>query len=351
MKIKNIESWSEHLDLVRPYKIATREVTDVENAFVKIELESGEIGYGSASPAENVTGESFEMCKEALATSNLEWLVGESIDEYESHCQKLLEQLTKTPAACAAVDIALHDAFAKSKNLPLVDVLGRKHFSMPTSITIGIKGVHDTLIEAAEYIERGFDVLKVKLGDDLSEDIERLVMLREVYGKQITIRVDMNQGYHLEELKKFLDQTEKLNIEFLEQPFPVSSVSDLQELSPVFRKNIALDENLISVDDAKKHINDSGIYNIKLMKCGGIYAACQIANIAQENNIDVMWGCNDESRISIAAALHVAFASKNTKYLDLDGSLDLAHDVVKGGFVIENGVMRTLEKPGLGIQE
>ena len=43
-----------------------------------------------------------------------------------------------------------------------------------------------------------------------------------------------------------------------------------------------------------------------------------------------MWGCMDESRISIAAALHAAFASPATRYLDLDGTLDLARDVVRG---------------------
>jgi L-alanine-DL-glutamate epimerase-like enolase superfamily enzyme len=58
----------------------------------------------------------------------------------------------------------------------------------------------------------------------------------------------------------------------------------------------------------------------------------------------------DESRISIAAALHAAFASPATRYLDLDGSLDLARDVVEGGFVLEAGVMRTTSEPGLGVR-
>ena len=33
----------------------------------------------------------------------------------------------------------------------------------------------------------------------------------------------------------------------------------------------------------------------------------------------------------------------------LDGSLDLARDVAEGGFVLEDGVMRTLDAPGLGV--
>jgi L-alanine-DL-glutamate epimerase-like enolase superfamily enzyme len=58
----------------------------------------------------------------------------------------------------------------------------------------------------------------------------------------------------------------------------------------------------------------------------------------------------DESRVSIAAALHAAFASPATRYLDLDGSLDLAKDMVDQGFIIENGVMRLTDRPGLGVR-
>ena len=66
------------------------------------------------------------------------------------------------------------------------------------------------------------------------------------------------------------------------------------------------------------------------MKCGGIAPAKEIATLAQHAGIDLMWGCNDESIISISAALHAALASPNTRYLDLDGSLDLSASVSTG---------------------
>jgi L-alanine-DL-glutamate epimerase-like enolase superfamily enzyme len=54
--------------------------------------------------------------------------------------------------------------------------------------------------------------------------------------------------------------------------------------------------------------------------------------------------------VSITAALHAAFACSNTKYIDLDGSLDLGNDVVKGGFVLLDGIMYCSDKPGLGLE-
>ena len=92
-----------------------------------------------------------------------------------------------------------------------------------------------------------------------------------------------------------------------------------------------------------------GHYNIKLMKCGGIHEALRIADIANLAGISLMWGCMDESIISISAALHCALSSPATKYLDLDGSFDLADDLVKGGFILKDGYLSTIDKPGLGV--
>jgi L-alanine-DL-glutamate epimerase-like enolase superfamily enzyme len=64
-----------------------------------------------------------------------------------------------------------------------------------------------------------------------------------------------------------------------------------------------------------------------------------------------MWGCNDESAVSISAALHTALACPGTKYLDLDGSFDLASDIVTGGFILKDGAMSVSGKPGLGVEK
>ena len=71
------------------------------------------------------------------------------------------------PTARTGLEIALYDLFTQHLGIPLVRFLGRKIDSMPTSITIGIRNVHDTLEEAKEYIGRGFRILKVKLGISL----------------------------------------------------------------------------------------------------------------------------------------------------------------------------------------
>jgi len=357
VRITAASSRLELFPLTRPYAIAGQEpLAEVGNVIVRLETLTGLVGLGAASPGEHVTGETLAAATEALEGDGLSWLVGRDARALPALCREAAGRTAGAPAARAAIDIALHDLAAQHLGLPLVDMLGRAHEALPTSITIGIKPVAETLSEADEYVRRGFRVLKVKIGDALDVDLERLAKLRERAGTAVTIRVDANIGYTIEETARFFERTAPLAIEFVEQPVPREAFDEIRSLGPRRRSRIAADESLHDERDALALASPPGepacgIYNIKLMKCGGVRPALRIATIAETAGIALMWGCMDESRISIAAALHAAFASPATRFLDLDGSLDLARDVVEGGFTLEGGVMRTTAAPGLGVRE
>ncbi len=355
MRILSASAALEEFPLTRPYAIAQQEpTTRVDNVIVRLEALSGPIGWGAASPAESVTGETVAACREALSAERLAWLAGRDVRTLPALCRELRERMPATPAARAAVDMALHDLLAQHLAVPLVEMLGRAHDELPTSITIGIKPLDETLAEADEYLGRGFRVLKVKTGDALEDDLERLARLRERCGPGVTIRADANQGYTAAETARFFEKSAPLAIEFVEQPVPRDALPALcAGLSPDQRRRIAADESLHDEADALRLASPDpacGIFNIKLMKCGGVDSARRIAAVAETAGVALMWGCMDESRIGIAAALHAAFSSPATRYLDLDGSLDLARDVAEGGFTMVDGRMRTTEAPGLGIR-
>ena len=353
MKIKSIKTWSADLGNTKPYTIAFKTIDEVSNAFIEIELENGTTGMGAGCPSEYVTNESFEQCTTALQEKNIQFLVGRDIRELNQLTFEIWQKFPINPAARAALDIALYDAFTKLLGVPLVKYLGQKIHSLPTSNTIGIKNVEETLKEAQEYGERGFKVLKVKLGIDLTEDIERIVKLREKFGKKFVIRIDANQGYDVAKTIEFYNKTKHLEVELIEQPLPAKAVNEMRKLPDEIRKILAADESLLTPKSALELVKPplaTGIFNIKLMKCGGISQGLKIADIGLHEGVDLFWGCNDESIVSITAALHVAFACSNTKYIDLDGSLDLARDVVTGGFILKDGVMYCSDKPGLGVE-
>ncbi len=351
MKIARIESWKSDVALTRPYTIATRTIDAVELFFVRIVTDDGLAGHGSASPAENVTGESYADCAAALDEHRLDWLLGRDPRHLGTLCGELKRARRATPAARAALDMALHDLFARILGVPLVDLLGRCHDTLPTSITVGIKSTEQALAETEEYLARGFRCLKIKVGLELEEDIERLTRLRRLAGREIAIRVDANQGYGPEQARRFHAATAALGLELIEQPLPAAAIADMRALPEEMRRVVAADESLLDEQDALALAGSPpacGIFNIKLMKCGGVSSAMAIAEIAEAAGIELMWGCNDESAISIAAALHAAYACPTTRYVDLDGSFDLGTDPAAGGFAVEDGSLRILSRPGLG---
>jgi L-alanine-DL-glutamate epimerase-like enolase superfamily enzyme len=350
MKITAVRSWSETIALTQSFTISYHTSDDVTLHFLEIEAEGKVLGYGSASPGERVTGETDEACAQALQA--LSALQGEDLRHLLRLLREAQARMQKTPAALAALDMALHDLLARHLGVPLVEMLGRAHQALPTSNTLGLRTIPETLDEALRKSGEGFSVLKVKLGKSLEEDLERLAKLREVLPLETVLRVDPNQGYTLEELRQLLDQSKRLRLEFVEQPLKVVDTEQLRQLSPEQRQQIALDESLKSEADALRYGHPErycGIYNIKLMKSGGLEPARRIAHLAAVSDIELMWGCNDESRISLAAALHQALACPNTRYLDLDGNLDLVRDPASGGYSLKEGVLIPSDAPGLGI--
>lgn len=352
-KIKEVNVWSADLGNTKPYTIAFKTITEVKNVFVEVVLDNGITGIGAGNPSEYVVGETIEQSIAALEGKNTEFLVGRDVRHFHQLAYEVQKNFPDNPSARAAADIALHDAFTKFLGVPLVKFLGQKIKKLPTSNTIGIKNVEETLKEAEDYIRRGFKVIKVKLGKNLDEDVERVMKLREKFGNQVILRIDANQGYSVDQTIAFYGRTYDLDIELIEQPLPAKDISGLKSLPKEVREVIAADESLITPADAIELIKPpkaAGIFNIKLMKCGGITQALKIADIAFQEEIDLFWGCNDESIVSITAALHAAFACPNTKYIDLDGSFDLSRDVVKGGFILKDGYMYCSELPGLGVE-
>ncbi len=166
-------------------------------------------------------------------------------------------------------------------------------------------------------------------------------------------REDANQGYDLAQLKNFMEETKYLAMELIEQRLKVDKENELTSPHKTERKKLAADKSL---SDAASALRLSrwpmpyGIFNIKLMKCGGIRGAREIAIIAAAADINLFWGCNDESIVSITAALHAAFSCSNTKYLDLDGSFDLGSDLVTGGFILKDGYLYCSDESGLGVR-
>jgi L-alanine-DL-glutamate epimerase-like enolase superfamily enzyme len=354
MKIKSVRAWAEKLPLTKTYIIAYKTISDTEIVFLEITLENGLTGYGASNPFVDVVGETPQVTLANLQSGYLDDWIGKDIRGFNLLIDQAAEHFPKLPGTIAAIDIALHDLFCQFIGIPIVDFYGRKIEALPTSVTLGIKETQAMLDEAKDYYKLGFKILKIKAGLDVDQDIERAIALTEHFKGSMVIRVDANQGYTVAQLQHFIRRTRGYGLELIEQPMKVGLESQLAVLPEQDKKILVADESLLNAGSALQLSHPPapyGVYNIKLMKSGGITGAKEIAVIAKNAGIQLFWGCNDESIISITAALHAAYSCSNTRYLDLDGSFDLTKDLVEGGFILKDGYMMTNGLPGLGVRK
>jgi L-alanine-DL-glutamate epimerase-like enolase superfamily enzyme len=353
MKIRSCEVVSVDLPLREGYRIANQTIGFVRNVLVRVESDEGIAGLGGAAPANNEGGESDESCLAALSGPLRELALGAEVPQDPCPlADQALRVAEGFPAARAALDMALWDLAARHAGVPLVRFWGGVPKPLLTSVTIGVCDVEATLAAARDWVAQGFRTLKVKIGEDVSLDTERLLKMREALGPDVTLRVDGNQGYSLEDARTLLRATDGLDLEMLEQPLDARDLESMCALRGESRVPIVADEAAGTIEECAEIVERGAAHgiNIKLMKCGGPSAARSIHDHAHAAGLSLMLGCNDETRISIAAAAHLALAMPGLKYADLDGHMDLVRDPASGGFEMRDGCLHVGERPGLGVE-
>jgi L-alanine-DL-glutamate epimerase-like enolase superfamily enzyme len=352
MKIQRIDTDVIVLPLVEPYSIAYERVEQAINVLLRIETDSGIVGYGCAAPDSAVTGETADMVNDDLKNIVEPVLHGQDPLRFSLHLEKLKPLLKGHPSTIACVDMALHDILGKVCCLPLWKLLGGYRSSIKTSVTVGIMPIDKTLIRVISYVQDGFTAIKLKGGLNVEEDIERVIRVREEVGSAIELRFDANQGYSSVQALHFVEKTETAHIELLEQPTPRQELSQLGDVTNEASIPIMADESVLSLKDvfrlARGELVD--MVNIKIMKAGGIYEALMINAVARSAGLEVMVGCMDECELAISAGLHFALARPNVLYADLDGFMGLNGDPTKGTVLLSGGILHASERPGLGIE-
>jgi len=353
MGIQQIEVYPVTLRYKEPFRIAPEAHTESQNVVVKIVTDYDVIGWGESSPSKRVTGETAETVMNVIDKIALK-LIGMCPLRIEQTVEVMDSIVKGNPAAKAAIDIALHDILGKTVKKSLFMVMGGYRTQVLTDITLGIKSPKEMAKDAAKAVKKGFKALKVKVGVNPTEDIERLRLIREAAGEDIQIRIDANQGWKPKQAIEALNKMEKFNIQFAEQPVPAEDLKGLIEVKRNSPIPIIADESIHSPQDAIRLIQAEAVdlINIKLMKSGGILKGRKIAEIAEAANIPCMIGCMGESEIGIAAGAHLAAAVRNIQYADLDSDILLKDKIVKkGGTKVKNSMRIFPKQHGLGIKE
>jgi len=351
MKITQISIYQSPLQLKQPFIISLGTLTIAENVIVKISIDTGLVGYGECSPFKTINGESMQtgfIVAEYLANT----LLGQNPLDI-AHCSQLMDSVIYANNSIkSAFDIALYDIAAQNSQKPLYAFLGgKKNKILVTDYTISMANPDKMATDAIKIIENGFQIIKVKLGQSLDLDVERMRAIRKAVGTKVPIRIDANQGWHPNEALEILRALSQFKIQHCEEPIARHHFMDL----PILKKHspipIMADESCCDHHDAQRLINLDAcdLLNIKLGKSGGLFKALKIMTLADDINMGLQIGGFLESRLAFTASAHLALVSQHNILCDFDSPLMLQSDPIIGGITYsKTGEVTVPDTPGLG---
>ena len=335
---------------MHPFTIATGTMHYAQNIFIRVHTDAGYYGVGECSAFPMIVGETqatcFEMAKDFAAL----WKGKDALD-IESRMDELHAFTAYNATIKSAFDMALYDLAAKAAGQPLYRFLGGEQKEIETDLTIGIDTPDNMAQKAILFKKDGVRMIKIKLGKNGKEDVERVRQIRAAVGDDIILRIDANQGWDFDTALDTLQGIGPFDVQFCEQPMRRWYDDRLPELRKEVPVKLMADESVFDHHDARKLIATEACdyVNIKFAKSGGILEARKINTLCEQNHIPCMMGGMLESRIALTAFAHFALAHDNIIFHDMDTCM-LGHtkDPVRGGVQYKGYFLETPDTPGLG---
>lgn len=356
MKVRSATLTPFRIPLRRPLVTAHERHEHRDGLLVRIESEDGNVGHGESMPLAGFGLESLEASERAIIESLTALLSPPDLD-LETALAQIARGTEGARCARAALDVALHDLFARAERQSVASLLcGAAERSPHTSVQVSslIASEDDAGItrHSRQAFSRGFRTLKLKVGfGDPESDVRRVAALRAAAGPRALLRLDANGAWDEDTALRTLEQLAVHAIEFVEQPTPADDVDALRRIRAISPIPIAADESAcdefaaIAVIDQKA----ADLIILKPAAVGGLRPATRIAEYARAAGIDVIVTGMLDAALGTAAALHLAAS--------LPGPLraaGLATDALLESDLallprIANGERALPEGPGLGV--
>lgn len=234
------------------------------------------------------------------------WFGSETLEAALKFCQELPSQITsqeienipdRLPATQFGFSSAIESLeFLKNSPNPLQNT--NFSYLLPTGKT--------ALNAWQKPWQDGYRTFKWKIGVSAPEqELEQLRQLINTLPPGAKLRLDANGSLNLAEAHLWLQECDRLNIEFLEQPLPVDNFQDLLTLAEKYRTSIALDESVATTAQLEACYAQGwkGIYVIKPSIAG---YSDRLRSFCRSFNIDAVFSSSLETAIGRTQALRLA---------------------------------------------
>ena len=305
---------------------------------------------------EGVVGRSYVRCYAPVALPALARLVADlgplihgeaaSPEGIEMRLQaqfRLLGPQGLVLMAMAGIDMALWDARARARNLPLVTLLGGTPRPVPAYASLRSMSPKPAAEDAEAALAQGFTAVKVKIGrGELASDLATIRAVRSAVGARTDIMVDYNQSLSVEEAIRRVRVLDDEGLAWIEEPTRADDFAGHARIAAAARTPIQLGENCWGPHDIEKLIAAGASDHIMLdvMKLGGVTPWLRAAALAEAARLPASSHTFPEFSAHLLAVTPTAH---RVEYLDHVGSI-LAEPVR-----VQDGTVLIPERPGSGV--
>ncbi|MGD9538067.1 MAG: mandelate racemase/muconate lactonizing enzyme family protein [Alphaproteobacteria bacterium] len=332
--------------------------TKRDTVLVRIRSEDGVEGIGEAHHGQNPTAMA-EIIEKGLGTL----IIGEDPFDSEGIWARLSRQQVVTHGLGAGsviglsgIDNALWDLKGKLLGQPVYRLLGgtrRRTRAYAGGLSLGFQALDTLEKEVAGLLAEGYTAIKMRVGDTVKKDAERVGHIRKTFGDELDIAVDAATRYTLLDIPEVLKYCEANRVYWLEEPFTPDNIGAYAELRRRTAIPIAAGENHYT-RQAFRDLFEARAVSIcqaDPMKAGGLSELKKIADMAAAWHIH-MAPHTSHSVLSAAVNAHLLSVIPNGLIYEADVAKvnPFRTDLATKPFGVVNGHIEPNDAPGLGIE-
>jgi len=354
MKIEEIEVIPVSIPLKKPAQSVHGPIASQPSVVIRIWTQSREYGIGSVEPLPFYDLESQEEVVRTVSDRFVPLIIGEDPFRIRMVLEIMDTEIGGHPGSKALVEMALFDLLGRHLGVPVHALLGgRVRETISLNGWIGTVAPEQAGREALQWLERGFESLKIKIDSRVSVSRERVQAVRSAVGKKMQIRVDANESLDMEAAMETARLLQDLDVFYLEQPFARGSLQDFVALSKSCSMRLMADESVEDVGALVKilKLKAAHLVKVKVQKMGGILRTSQAIQVAESFGMPVVLGHGFGTSLNTLAELHLAASTRAVlDGCEAVGPIKMADDVVTERLFMDRGFVEVPTKPGLGAE-
>ncbi len=271
-------------------------------------------------------------------------------------------------SAIAGIDQALWDIKGKVLGQPVYELLGGLvRDKMKTYSWVGGDDPSEEVEHMRRLMESGWDTFKLngcgrlKIVDGykaVDQVVQRIDRIRTELGDSVDFGLDFHGRVSVPMAKVLLRELEPYRPLFVEEPVLAEQAEQYAKLNASTSIVLAAGERMFSRFEFKRVFEEGGLGIVQpdLSHAGGITECLKIAGMAEAYDVALAPHC-PLGPVALAACLVVDFVSHNAILQEQSmgihynqGAEVLDYVLNKDDFSIENGYIKPLPKPGLGVE-